>query len=365
MIASGKTEEEVEEELANQKSQIEDQKTEIGKGKQQLEAAKIELNKKKSELKSGREQLEKGKAEIASKMKELQTGKQQLEAGKAELVFGRSQIENGKTQLQEGKKQLEKGKKDYEIGKKQIAEGKKQLEEGKKKIADGKKELKDGKKVYEVPMTAEELSQEMDMNIQDVNNMLKIVRMSKFDVENDIIMLEEFLNFVYSDILTNENYNKAINDDMKKEIEDAKIQIDENKSMMLAENYNRMAISINLPSEGDETFEFIGNMKEKISNTLEKENYLVGDSIMGYEMNECFADELNFVTLLTIIAILVVVLFTLHSIPSSVMLVAVIQGAVYITTAISVLKGDAVNYIALILVQCILMGATIDYVVLE
>ena len=163
-------------------------------------------------------------------------------------------------------------------------------------------------------MNTEELSKEMDMNIQDVNNMLKIVRMSKFDVENDIITLEEFLNFVYSDILTNETYNKALKDDMKKDIEDAKTQIDENKSMMLAKNYNRMAISINLPSEGDETFEFIGKMKEKISSTLERENYLVGDSMMGYEMNEGFTDELNFVTLLTIIAILVVVLFTLHSI---------------------------------------------------
>ena len=364
MIKEGMDEIEAEKQLATQKFQIEVQKKEIEKGKQQLESAKIELNKKKSELQSGRKQLEKGKTEIASKMKELQAGKQQLEAGKAELVSGRSQIENGKMQLQVGKQQIEKGKQDYETGKKQIADGKKQLEEGKKKTIEGKQQLKDGKKVYETPMTAEELSKEMDMNIQDVNNMLKIVRMSKFNVENDIIMLEEFLNFVYSDILTNENYNKAINDDMKKEIEDAKIQIDENKSMMLAENYNRMAISINFPSEGDETFEFIGNMKENISITLEKENYLVGDSIMGYEMNEGFADELNFVTLLTIIAILVVVLFTLHSIPSSVMLVAVIQGAVYITTAISVLKGDAVNYIALILVQCILMGATIDYGIL-
>lgn len=91
-------------------------------------------------------------------------------------------------------------------------------------------------------MNAEELSKEMDMNIQDVNNMIKIARMSKFDVENDIITLEEFLNFVYSDILTNETYNKALKYDMKKDIEDGKTQIEENKGMMLAENYNRMAI---------------------------------------------------------------------------------------------------------------------------
>lgn len=85
---------------------------------------------------------------------------------------------------------------------------------------------------------------------------------------------------------------------------------------------------------------------------------------MGYEMDEGFTDELNFVTILTVIAILIVVLITFRSFVSSAVLVAVIQTAVFITTAIVCLQGYSVNYIALILVQCILMGATIDYGIL-
>lgn len=106
---------------------------------------------------------------------------------------------------------------------------------------------------------------------------------------------------------------------------------------------------------------------EEIQNAAEstlQESYLVGDSAMAYEMNNGFQKELDFVTFLTVIAVFVVVLFTFRSLFSSAILVAVIQGAVFITTAIVALQGYSVNYIALILVQCILMGATIDYGIL-
>jgi Predicted exporters of the RND superfamily len=114
----------------------------------------------------------------------------------------------------------------------------------------------------------------------------------------------------------------------------------------------------------DETFTFIGEMSEKAENMFAGEVWLVGDSTMGYEMDLGFSDELNFVTILTIVAILAVVIITFHSFVSSATLVAVIQAAVYIVTAIVAVMGISVNYIALILVQCILMGSTIDYGIL-
>ncbi len=86
---------------------------------------------------------------------------------------------------------------------------------------------------------------------------------------------------------------------------------------------------------------------------------------MGYEMDSGFDDEMNLVTLLTIVAIfLFIVLITFRTVVGSAALVAIIQGAVFITTAVVALTGAEVNYIALILVQCILMGATIDYGIL-
>lgn len=104
-----------------------------------------------------------------------------------------------------------------------------------------------------------------------------------------------------------------------------------------------------------------GNKAEEL---FGQETWLAGDAAMGSEMDAGFSHELNFVTVLTVIVILVVVFFTFRSIISSTVLVAMIQASVFITTAFVCLQGYQVNYIALILVQCILMGATIDYGIL-
>lgn len=148
------------------------------------------------------------------------------------------------------------------------------------------------------------------------------------------------------------------------QIKAAQAVIDENSRQMLGRDYNRMVISIRHESEGESSFNAIGELIDKADENFTEDYYYVGDSVMGKEMNDGFKKELNLVTLLTIIAIFVVVLFTFRSILSSAILVIVIQSAVYITTSFTVQIGFTVNYIALILVQCILMGATIDYGIL-
>lgn len=194
-----------------------------------------------------------------------------------------------------------------------------------------------------------------DKDVKDVRNMLKIRRMSMLNVEQDTMTLEEFLRFITDEILPDETYSAAIDEDMRAEIEDGETQIRENRDLMLGEKYNRMIISTKYPSEGAATFACMGQLLKK-ADQFENEVYLIGDSAMGYEMDEGFTDELNFVTILTVIAIFIVVMLTFRSIVSSAVLVAVIQAAVFITTAIVALQGYSTNYVALILVQCILMG---------
>ena len=91
---------------------------------------------------------------------------------------------------------------------------------------------------------------------------------------------------------------------------------------------------------------------------------MVGDSAMAYEMSQTFGDEMNFITILTMLAIFAVVVCTFKSFFVSMLLVLVIQCAVYIVMAYLSLIGSSIFFIALIIVQSILMGATIDYAIL-
>ena len=415
MISSGETNEEtIAAAVANAiESQLGDKVAELKSAREQLEAGKAELDSQEAVLKAGREQLEAGKSELAAREAELQDGRKQLEEGKKELKKGKAKIREGRTQLEEGKDQLRDGKAELSIGrsqleagkeeiktrkqeledgrtkledgKQELADGREQIEssyqeiedakidleqgwkdlaEGKQELEDGKKEYEEGKEIYEKKMNAWELSDVMDEGISDVENMLKIRRMSMRNVNNIRMTLEDFVDFVSNEVLPNKTYANAITDDMREDLEEGQQEILDNKGLMLGDKYNRMMISLAVPLEGSDTFRLIGEMKEKSEDLFANDVFLVGDSTMGYEMDLGFSDELNFVSLLTIVAILIVVLITFRSVTSSVTLVAVIQSAVYIITAIVAMMGISVNYIALILVQCILMGSTIDYGIL-
>ena len=85
---------------------------------------------------------------------------------------------------------------------------------------------------------------------------------------------------------------------------------------------------------------------------------------MAYEMSKTFNNELNFITVITMIFIFVVVAFTFRSILLPIILVLTIQCAVYLIMGILSFVGENVYFIAILIVQSILMGATIDYAIL-
>ncbi len=97
---------------------------------------------------------------------------------------------------------------------------------------------------------------------------------------------------------------------------------------------------------------------------LSGDYYLIGNSAMNFEMEKSFGGEMLLITLLTAIAIFIVVAVTFRSLIIPVILVLIVQCGVYITVSIIGLQGYSIYYLALLIVQCILMGATIDYGIL-
>ena len=91
------------------------------------------------------------------------------------------------------------------------------------------------------------------------------------------------------------------------------------------------------------------------------DKYLIGNSPMALDISNTFDSELNFITLLTIIFIFVVVALTFKSIISPLVITLIIQCSVFITMGILSFSGEPVYFISLLVVQSILMGATIDY----
>ncbi len=175
--------------------------------------------------------------------------------------------------------------------------------------------------------------------------------------------VEQFVNFLNDDILQDERFIDFIDDDMRNHVTDAKTMIEDAKKLLIGKDFSRIVLNTKFDFESPETFEFIQKLKDMIGEDIE-DFYIIGDSPMAYEMSQTFDDELNFMTIITMIAIFVVVALTFKSIIIPIILVLTIQCAVYLTMGILSFAGENVYFISILIVQSILMGATIDYAIL-
>ncbi len=173
--------------------------------------------------------------------------------------------------------------------------------------------------------------------------------------------IHSFVQYLKNDLLNDKRFATFITNDLKEEITNASDQVDDAKDLLVGENYSRMIINTIYPEESHETFNFIKNIKDNLS---DDEIYVIGNSPMALEMSETFQSELTLITILTMLFIFIVVAITFKSLIIPIVLVLLIQCAVYVTMGILSLMGGSVYFIALLIVQSILMGATIDYAIL-
>ncbi len=199
------------------------------------------------------------------------------------------------------------------------------------------------------------------------NNMVELLYMyqgSETDYNQDWkLTIEEFVKYLNEDILNDTRFNDYIEDEMRKDITDAKTTIEDAKELLTGDDYSRIVINSKFAPESEETFTFIQKVKDLLKDKS-IDAYVIGDSPMAYEMSGTFNGELDFITVLTMVAIFIVVAFTFKSIIIPIMLVLIIQCAVYMTMGILSFSGQGVYFISILIVQSILMGATIDYAIL-
>lgn len=182
---------------------------------------------------------------------------------------------------------------------------------------------------------------------------------NSFD-DNSKLTLEQLVNYLNDDILSDDMFKDFLDKDLKNKIKDANTKMRDAKELLVSDDYSRVIINTKYNFEGEETFAFVKSLKEKLNGDS---IYVIGDSPMAYEMSESFNDELNFITILTMIAIFVVVAITFKSLIIPFILVLVIECAVYLTMSYLSLTNTSVYFISLLIVQSILMGATIDYAI--
>ncbi len=173
--------------------------------------------------------------------------------------------------------------------------------------------------------------------------------------------IEEFIDYLNSDILNDKRFDDFIDLEKRTTITDAKKTVDKSKKLIVSDTYSRVVLNTKYAFEDEDTYAFVNSIHDRIDNN--DDIYVVGNSPMAVEMSKTFNDELNKITLLTMIFIFIVVAISFKDLIIPFVLVLIIQTAVYITMSAISITGGSVYFIALLIVQAILMGATIDYAI--
>ena len=130
------------------------------------------------------------------------------------------------------------------------------------------------------------------------------------------------------------------------------------------DDWSMLILITDLPDETEETFAFVDKLQKLGDTMLTKEFYMVGEPVMFSEMKHGFGAEMKRITLLTVLAIFLIVAISFRSVVVPTILVMTVMTAVFVNVIFSGIVSGGMLYLAYLIVQSILMGATIDYGIL-
>lgn len=177
--------------------------------------------------------------------------------------------------------------------------------------------------------------------------------------EYKVSLIDMFM-FVYEEV--DEGY-VTLDDELQDTLDDAYRQMNFAKNQLQGEHYSRMLVYLTLPEESAETFAFLDKMHEIAGKYYGSGVLVCGESVSQYDLQKTFGRDNLVTNVLSILTVLVVLLFTFKSAGMPVLLIAVIQGCIWLNFSVPALQHDNIFFMSYLIVSSIQMGANIDYAI--
>lgn len=138
---------------------------------------------------------------------------------------------------------------------------------------------------------------------------------------------------------------------------------DDVKEVLESDNYELMLIMNEYPVASDEVNQQIDELNTVLK-TYDPTGMLVGEAPCTKDLIEITDHDFAVVSAVSILAVFAIILLVFKSISLPVILVLVIEGAIFINMGIPYLTGTQIPFIASIVIGTIQLGATVDYAIL-
>ncbi len=139
--------------------------------------------------------------------------------------------------------------------------------------------------------------------------------------------------------------------------------LDMAKEQLQTENYSRMVVYLTLPEEGEESYAFMETIHGITDRYYDEPVYVIGNTTSSRDLSASFAKDNLIITILSIVFVIAVLLFTFQSAGLPVLLIVVIQGSIWINFAVPTITNTPLYFLGYLVVNAIQMGANIDYAI--
>lgn len=139
--------------------------------------------------------------------------------------------------------------------------------------------------------------------------------------------------------------------------------LDMAREQLQTEELSRMVVYLNLPEEGEETYAFFDKIHDIADPYYSGDVYVIGNSTSSRDLASSFVTDNMIITVLSIVFVIAVLLFTFRSVGVPILLIIVIQGSIWINFSFPTLMGQPLYFLGYLIVNAIQMGANIDYAI--
>ena len=149
------------------------------------------------------------------------------------------------------------------------------------------------------------------------------------------------------------------------DLHEARKKMESALAQLQGDDYNRVLIYLSPSLEpGQTTYEFTDTIRSIARKYYpDGELYMAGNATNEYDFQKSFAIDNVVVSVVSIFIVLLVLLFTFQSVGMPILLIVVIQGAIWTNFSFPYFMGTNLYFMGYLIVSSIQMGANIDYAI--
>ena len=174
----------------------------------------------------------------------------------------------------------------------------------------------------------------------------------------------ELLNFLADTLLVAPSIASVAGDTARVAVVQARDSLLHGLGALRGPEHSAAVLLTTYEVESERSYAFVDSLRAGSGRVLEGDHYWVSESEMYKELKDGFPRELLMLTLLTILALYIIVGINFRSSLVPIPLIMTVLSGVYANVIAGGFGGDGIYYLAYLIVQGILMGATIDYSIL-